>query len=126
MSFASDIYTLMTSDSTLNAAVDGIYYQIVPDNPDLDEVNIVYTFSLTDSIDILEKNNEIDIYSLSVSIVAQDTAELDTVSGHVRTLLDNYDSTAFRDIKLETTEQELEGEREQFVKTLNYKIMYQN
>jgi len=126
MSFASDIYTLMTSDSTLNAAVDGIYYQIVPDNPDLDEVNIVYTFSLIDSIDILEKNNEIDIYSLSVSIVAQDTAELDTITGHVRTLLDNYDSTSFRDIKLETTEQEIEGEREQFVKTLNYKIMYQN
>lgn len=124
MSFANDLYTLMTSSSAVNAAVDGVYFQIIPDNTGTDEVDIVYTFSQIDSIDHLARNNEIDIYNLNIIVLAPDTAEADGVVTILRAYLDNYTSTAFLDIKYQTSEISIEGEREQYIITLNYKITY--
>lgn len=126
MSFATSILTVITGNVALNAAVNGIYYQIIPDNLPMTNISVVYTFKLIDSIDHLAKNNEIDIYSLDVAIIAKDTATIDTVTGLIRALLDNYKTSPFKDVHCENTDIELDGEREQYIGNLNYKIHYQN
>jgi hypothetical protein len=126
MSFATELYTLMTSNSSLNAGVTGIYFQNLPDNFDLKLKYIVYSSSLVDSIDHLAKNNEIDIYTLKVNIIAPDSNTVDTIVGFVRSYMDNLTSGKFRDIKCEQVDNDLEGDREMYVAVIQYKIHYQN
>jgi hypothetical protein len=125
MSFATSLYTLLTGDTAINAAVNEIYYQNLPDNTPITATNIVYYFDLTESIDHLAKNNELDIYNLELTIVAPDTNTIDTVLNLVRTYLDNYTSSEFRDIKAQNSGTTIEGERNQYTCTINYRIIYQ-
>jgi len=129
MSFATDIYTLLTANTAINNAVDGIYFQILPDNESLTGSNIAYQFQLSDNISTLETNNVIDIYDVDLAIVCPDTATLDDIIGHIRAYLDNYDggvSSKFRDVNMISIDTQNEGERGQFVGSLKYKIFYMN
>jgi hypothetical protein len=126
MSFATDLHTLLTSNTSLNNAVGGIYYQILPDNVSLTASNIVYQFNQLDSLDYLGKNNEMDIYVVSIIIVCADTLVLDTLTTLIRGMLDNHMTTKFRDIKFEGSDTEMEGERGQYIGQLKYRITYQN
>jgi len=126
MSFATDIYSLMIADTALNTAVPGgIYFQNLPDNPVLTQKYIIYTYSLTDSIDHLAKNNELDIFNLRITILAPDTNSLMTIVDTLRAYLDNLETSKFRDIKSQNSETETEGDREQYSYTINYKLTYQ-
>jgi hypothetical protein len=126
MSFATSINTLLNSNTSINNAVSGIYYEILPDNASITASNVVYRFQLTDSIDILEKNNEIDIFILDIFILSPDSNTIDTITGLFRTFLDNYDTSLYKDIKLENIELAYEGERAQFINNMTYKITFQN
>jgi hypothetical protein len=126
MSFATDLHTLLTSNTSLNNAVGGIYYQILPDNVNITASNIVYQFNQLDSLDYLGKNNEMDIYVVSIIIVCADTLVLDTLTTLIRSMLDNHMTIKFRDIKFEGSDTEMEGERGQYIGQLKYRITYQN
>ena len=126
MSFATSINTLLNSNSSINSAVTGIYYEILPDNASITSSNVVYRFQLTDSIDILAKNNEIDVFILDIFIISPDSNTIDTITGLFRTFLDNYDTSVFKDIKLDNIELAYEGERAQFINNMTYKITFQN
>ncbi len=124
MSFASDIYTLLTANTAVNNSVSGIYYQIIPDNESITANNIVYDFYLSESIDILAQNNLIDIYNVDIIILSDDTLEVNTIAGLLRNYLDNYKDSKFGDVKAENFDVKWEGERGQYIGTLKYKITY--
>ena len=126
MSFATDIQTLLTGSSAINSKVGGVYFQNLPDNTPVTATNIVYQFNLSDSVDILEQNNLMDIYTLDLILVAPNTQTIDELMTVIRTYLDNYDSVKFRDIKYQNSDQNTEGDRGQYTCSMTYKIIYQN
>jgi hypothetical protein len=124
MAFEADILALLKSNDDLNAMVSGIYYQIVPDNPALTAKYIVYTFNYDNGVNHLQRNNEIDIYTLNIVIVAPDTVSIADIKNKIRQFMDNYTDSKFLDVSIQNTEMVIEGEREQFIETMAYRIWY--
>jgi hypothetical protein len=126
MGFASKLYNLITGITGLSAAVEGIFYQNMPDNSPIDKINVVYDFNLIDSIDHLKKNNELDIYHIELIIVAPGTDDIESVVSIIRAYLDNYVASDFRDFHPESIDTSFEGERGQYVGRIKYKLIYQS
>jgi hypothetical protein len=126
MSFQTDLYSLIAGNSTLNAAVSGVYYQNLPDNYNPSLNCIVYITNLIDSIDSLTINNHIDIYELKFIVFSPSTKSIDDITAIIRSSYDNYEGGKFRDFHLNGSEIAEDFEREQYISTYTYKIHYEN
>jgi len=124
LSIAMLFYNLLNANTDLSGLFDGFYYLMAPDNVSPDSTMLIYSIDLIDSWDVIGRNNVMDIYDLNINIFAADTSEIDILVKAVRTFLDNYSDSHFKDINLETGGLDNEGEREQFMYNLNYKITF--
>lgn len=126
MSFASDIYTLMNADSTVNGLTTGIYFQNAPDNLALTSEYIVFNYELIDDISSFDAYNEMDIYKLDIGIFGGDTVSTNNITEAVRTYLDNYETSVFKDVRVVADERGIDGEKEQYNTILEYRIIYKS
>lgn len=126
MSFRTDIYTLMTADSALNALVSSINFLNVADNKSLTSDYIVYNNEKIDTIGSFDAYEEMSIYKHEIVIFSDSTVSLDDITEAVRAYLDNYETTPFIDVQFVSDEPANEGEKEQFSNILEYRIIYKN
>jgi len=125
MSFNTDLSTLMNSDSTLNSLVSSrIYSNNLPDNLNPDNDAIVYNSRLTENEDCLDDYSILEYYDLFVVVLSQNSANLDTISAAIRDLLDDYSDTNIKDVLFISNTQTLDGEKERYVRSLEYRIIY--
>lgn len=81
MSFASDLYYIMSNDSSLNAAIDGgIYFENLPDNFDLTKKWILYYYRKTEQTDCIGIKNAFSNYEVTTVVIAPNSADVITIS----------------------------------------------
>ena len=99
MSFATDLYGLMTADSSLNSTINGgINYENLPDNFDLSKKWILYYFRRTDQIDCMSIKNAYAQFEISVMIIVQNTTDLENLSDYTITYLNGKNAGGIIDI----------------------------
>lgn len=124
--FPAKINTLMNSDTTLNGLVSGIFYSILPDNSDVTGDIMLFAYMIEDSEDTFSDIDVLEYYSLFVKILSADTADIETIANALRDLLDDYSDANFRDVRFIRNSQTLDGEKGQYTKNYEYKIIFQN
>lgn len=127
MSFKTELYTLLNSNTALKAAVsNNLYYQNLPDNFNPASNAVVYYTKLSDSEDTLAKNNVLDIIELTFVVVSMSTKTIDDIVSIIRGAYDNYSGGKFRDFKITGDDIAEQFERDNYVQTITYKLIYEN
>lgn len=126
MSFRTDINTLMNADSAINALVSSINFLNGPDNVNLKSDYIVYNNERIDGIGSFDAYEEMSIYKHEIAVFSDSTVNLDNITEAVRNYLDNYETTPFLDVRLISDEPANEGDKEQYINILEYRIIYKN
>ena len=81
MSFATELFTLMTSDSTLNDLVESrIYADNIPDNLHPSHDAIVYNHRLSENENCLDGKSLLEYHDLFVIVLSHNTENIDTTT----------------------------------------------
>ena len=126
MSLAKVLNTIMNADSTLNGLVDGIYFQNLPDTESMDNSNIIYEYSLAESVDTIGLNSVLKIYDLEITVLSPDTEIRDNIISAIESYLDNFSDSNLLDVVHTSSNPGIYGEKEQYVEILNYRITYKS
>lgn len=128
MSFQTNICNVMTSDTSLNSMLEGIYFNVLPIDFDLKEDWIVYNYREEERIDVLSEKNVLTIYTLYAKIVTPDTNNLLTISDELNRYLTNYKSSNFLDISFvgDNHNNGIVDDTDIYENTIEYSISYRN
>ena len=97
--FQNDLYTLMTSDSSLNTAMQGrIYFENIEENYDLNNDYIVYSFRKTSQQDCLNSRNLFTNYSIYVRILSKSTITINSLSDYIQNFLNGQSYGNIQDV----------------------------
>lgn len=102
-SFATDINTLLKSDASINAIVDGgIHYENFEDNwlAKTDDDNwVVYTFNKSNQTNCLQEKNVFMTYTLNIILIQRDSnTNLDILTDLFIDFLNGYESQKMIDL----------------------------
>lgn len=126
MSFGTEIYSLVSEDASVAALVGtNVYGQKLDDNFDISDAGILLTYNREEGIHALDGDNVLEIYTLYVTIIAVNTATVESIETAVRAALDDYSDSTIRDVVLEGETNTPELEKDNYLKTLRYRIIYE-
>lgn len=129
MSFATEIYNVMISDSSLNSYVDGgIHSENLKDNW-LAETNydkwIVYDHNKSAQGDCMNSKNIYMTYSLSVLVIQRDTNdEIDIITDRLIEYLNNHESGNIYDIGFISDSKSFNQQQNIYSNTLEFVCTY--
>lgn len=126
MSFGTTINTIISGDSGIAAIVgSGVFHHNYPDNYDITKSLVVFTYKLNEGISSLEEDNILEVYQLTVLCLSPETDTLDDLTTAVRACLDTYSSTNIRDVVFLGDSITLDALKERYMKSLEYRIIYE-
>jgi len=129
MSFTSEIYTIMTTDTSLNALVDGgIHYENLIDNwlgqTDADAW-IVYEFRKQNQGDCISSKNIYMDYELSVVVIQRNTNTLiDEITNRCIDYLNNMEDGNVYDIAFKSDQGGFNQQQQIYTNTLSFDCVY--
>lgn len=125
MSFASDLYTIMVGDSSINAEINGgINYENLPDNFDLAKKWILYYFNRTEQIDCMTIKDAYTNYTITVILITQDTDDLTNISDMVIDYLNGNDYGNILDINFSGDAHTFDREKNIYMNQLTFNAIY--
>lgn len=125
MSFAKEINQLIKTDTSIYTAVGGnIFFENIPDNFNLANPFLVYSFTKNEPIRLLSGIKILDNYTLTLKIVHKDTSKLEVATDAVIDFLDNKSHNNFSDIRFENDNRYIDLEKNLYQNELNFKIQY--
>jgi len=125
MSFATELYTLMHADASLNKlCTGGIHYEHLPENFELSNTWVVYTFNKASQSNCLGTPNVFTEYTLIVKIVANDTLLLEYINDYITDYLNNYSGDKFEDIIFVGDDHALDLDKNLYLNTLTFNVTY--
>lgn len=84
MSFSTDLYYLMSTDTSLNSYCEnGIHYKNLPENFELTKNWVVYSFNKISQLSCLESVILAINYNIFVDIISNSTEDLETISDYL-------------------------------------------
>ena len=125
--FGTDIYTLITSDASLNADTDGINFQNLPDNYLETGVTgnwIVYDYNITENGDCISENDVYRRYGIYVQVISSDTATRESLSEDVMDLLNGKSQGDIADIGFTNSDTLIDEEKEIYAILLTFTAIY--
>ena len=126
MSFATDMYTIMIGDSSINSEVNGIYYENFPDNSDLTKNWIVYRFNRAEQVDCLSIKDAYTVYDLMATIICPGTTDVATLN-YISDLLVDYlngnEGGEIVDINFTGDGHSFDQEKNVYMNTLNFNVI---
>ena len=121
MSFATDILSLMTGDSSINAEVeDRIFYENLPDNFDLNLEWILYHYRRAGQSSCLNGANAFRTFEVTVIIITQDTERLEDLTEMVISHLDGNGAGDIMDVVFTGDGHSFDQEKNIYMNTLNF------
>jgi len=125
MSFTTDIRYLMTADTSLNSYCDGgLYYENLPENFDLTDTWIVYSFNKSSQVSCLGSTAALTEYNLTVKIISPSTITLETVSDYIVSYLNGESYGGIGDITFIGDNHSLDLVKKIYMNTLQFVILY--
>ena len=125
MPFSTDIKTIMTGDSSVNAwCTGGIHYENLPENWQLTKTWLVYSFNVNDEERCMSGSAYITNYNVVVKIVTTDTVLLERISDRLRDVLRGATSGNIRDMYFVTDDHTMDLEKRIYMNTLNFVALY--
>lgn len=131
MSFATDINTLLQSDTALNAALydsdlgeTKIYAAHLPDQFPIDKSALVFNYKKESGTHTLDAKNVLEDYALYIVLLAVTPEETETLEALVRAFVDTYSGGSLRDITYEDSSPGRDDALERYYKLLQYSIIY--
>jgi hypothetical protein len=125
MSFAKELNTLIKTNTSVYATVGGnIFFENIPDNFNLANPFLVYSFTKAEPVRLLSGVKVMDVYNLTLRVVHKDTANLETTTNILVDYLDNKSSGKFQDITFENDQRYIDLEKGLYQNELNFKIQY--
>jgi hypothetical protein len=98
MSFQTSLYNILSSDTSLNSLVNGVYFDNLPANFDLTKDWIVYNYSEAERVQTLSFNNVLTYYTVFVKVVSKDTNKLLKISDEINKYLTEYRTNNYLNI----------------------------
>jgi len=125
MSFGTEIFSLIKDDADVIAAVgSNVFGHKLDDNFDQTASGILVTYNRENGEHSLDQDNVLEIFSLYLTLISPNTVTIETIETAVRTLLDDYSSSTIRDLVLEGDTNTPDLEKEQYMKTLRYRVIF--
>ncbi len=125
MAFSTDIYHLMTNDSSINSWIDGgIHYENLPENWDITQNWVVYSFNKTAQESCLGSNTAFMRYALLVKVIAHDTVTLETISDRTVSYLNGQSHNGIMDIRFLNDSHSLDLDKNIYMNTMNFEALY--
>ena len=125
MSFATNLYTLMIGDISINAEIDGgIYYENLPDNFDIKRKWILYFFSRGEQIDCMGYKNAYTVYEVTAIIFTQTTTQLDNLTTLLIEYLNGNTTGSIQDINFQSDGHSYDPEKKLYTNTLTFKAIF--
>ena len=124
-SFASDLYTIMNGDASLNASFDGgIYYENLPDNFDLDKKWLMYYFNKEEQFDTFGCKNVYTQYGVTAVIINQNTEDVNTLSDQLVDYINSKSQGGIQDIYFTSDGHAFDREKNVYMNTLQFEAIY--
>jgi hypothetical protein len=125
MSYGSSLNTLMTGDASLNAlCTGGIFYENLPDNFDMTDTWIVYSYRRSEQRNCLNTKNAFTTYSVTAKIVTYDSEIMETVSDTLVSVLNGASEGGIRDIWLVADNHAVDLEKGIYMNSLEFESFY--
>ncbi|HPI82200.1 MAG TPA: hypothetical protein PK122_03140 [Candidatus Paceibacterota bacterium] len=125
MSFQSDLRTLMTADSSLNAAVGNrIFFENLEENYDLTKDWIVYTIKKANQVDCMDSKNAYLTYTVYVRIFSRSTASLNSIGDYLQDYLNHKEQGDIHDIWFTSDVHTIDLEKNQYSILQEYTAIY--
>jgi len=124
MSFATDLYTIMTGDASLNAeATGGIFYENLEDNFDLAKKWILYHFRKEQQIDCLGIKNAYTEYEETITVIATNTVDVLDISDQLVTYLNGAAYGEVVDITFTGDGHSFDQDKNIYMNTLTFNVI---
>ena len=125
MAFSTDLYYLMNNDASINAwCTGGIHYEHLPENFEITNTWIVYSFNKVSQQNCLNSNNSFTTYNIVIKIVAQDTLRLELINDYVVDYLNGKSYQGFQDIVFTGDDHTLDLDKNIYMNSLNFTATY--
>jgi len=124
MSLASEIYSVMVADTSLNGYIDGgIFYENLPDNFDLKKKWILYYYRKAEQIDSMSCTNLFQNSELTTTVITQNTSDLTTISDRLVEYLNGKESGNIIDIRFSGDGHSFDREKNIYMNTLTFNLV---
>lgn len=124
MSWATDIYYIMTNDSSLNNSTAGIYFENLPDNADITEDYIVFTYRKDSETNVFGKKNVNSDYIIDVICISTSPYRLTTLSDMVSNYLNNVNYGGIKEINFQNDNRTKDLDEGVYLNTIEFKAFY--
>ena len=125
MSFSTDLYYLMHNDASLNAWCNGgIHYEHLPENFEITNNWIVYSFNKVTQANCLNSPHSFTTYSIVIKIVATDTLQLELINDYTVHYLNGKSYGGFEDIVFTGDDHTLDLDKNLYMNSLSFTAQY--
>ena len=125
MSWATDVYYIMTNDSSLNTSTGGVYFEHLPDDANSENDYIVYTYRKDNEINVLRQKNVMSEHTLYVIVISESPSRLASLSDYISEYLNNVDRYGgIKDIYFLTDNRTKELDEDIYQNTLEFRAIY--
>lgn len=125
MSYGTDIKALFDADSSLNAAVQDVNYEHLPDNFDLTKDWVVYSFRVSGQSDCIDnKKNVFQNYELVVRVISDSTFKRESLSDYIVDLLNGNSYGGIKDIFFTSSSPTMDQEKAIYANSLTFDSVY--
>jgi len=129
MSFVTEIYDVMTTDTSLNGMVDGgIHYENLIDNwlgETKDNEWIVYEQRKSVQNDCITSKNIYMTYELSIVVIQRNTnTKIDVITNRLISYLNNHESGNIVDVGFKNDQGGFDQQQQIYTNTLTFECTY--
>jgi hypothetical protein len=125
MAFQDDIYTVMTSDSSLNTLMNNrIFSENLERNYDVTKDWLVYGFKRNQQVDCLNSKNAYTEYLLTIKVLSPDSIKQNQVGDYLQTYLNGKEYGGIQDIILLDDNHSPALETNQYSIVLEFRVLY--
>lgn len=115
----------MMADTSLNSYCDGgIYFENLPENFDLSDTWIVYSFNKQGQISCIGKAAALVEYILTAKIISPSTVTLEVVSDYLVSYLNRRKYEGILNISFAGDNHSLDLEKKVYMNTLQFSVLY--
>ena len=125
MSWATDILSVMKGDASINAATAGIYYEHLPDDADITNDYIVFTYNTDEIIDTLGEKDTLRIYELNVIVISQSPNTREYLTELLISYLENKAEGGISEISFLSDIRMKELDENIYINTMDYQCFYE-
>lgn len=126
MSFTTDIKYIMTNDTSLNALTGGIYYEHLPEQADLENDYIVFTYNKTEQTNVFGKRDVISDYTLNVIVISTSPYRLSLLSNMIIDYLNNTKYGGIKEIYFMSENRTKDLDEGIYLNTIEFNSFYNN